>query len=199
MVWYVMVWTLNSPFLILWCSFHPTGDLLMDFSCNNSFNPKALFIIFQKLWITVSIQMLFQLCIRNCESWVYSLIALYLSQDFSSSKSTTHSDLKIGKHSFRFIYCLQFIGLHHFFGHTFLILFPLYAFRYTSLFMISNASLYMICCFPQCWYFMMVLQCIEMHKVSFVDRSGWVHIMQFLMFSLFLVILILCFQHLKSA
>ena len=75
MAWYVMVWTLNSPFLILWCSFHPTGNLLMDFSCNNSFNPKALFIIFQKLWITVSIQMLFQLCIRNCESWVYSLIA----------------------------------------------------------------------------------------------------------------------------
>ena len=82
MVWYVMVWTLNSPFLILWCSFHPTGDLLMDFSCNNSFNPKALFIIFQKLWITVSIQMLFQLCIINCESRVYYLKALSLSRDF---------------------------------------------------------------------------------------------------------------------
>ena len=130
-----MVWTLNSPFLILWCSFHPTGDLLMDFSCNNSFNPKALFIIFQKLWITVSIQMLFQLCIRNCESWVYSLIALYLSQDFSSSKSTTHSDLKIGKHSFRFIYCHQFIGLHHFFG-----IITLYAFRYLPI--------YYVKCFP---------------------------------------------------
>ena len=91
MIWYDMVWH-DMLWFELWippfwsCDAHfiPQGIFWWISVSNNSFNPKALFIIFQKLWITVSIQMLFQLCIRNCESRVYYLIALSLSQDFSS-------------------------------------------------------------------------------------------------------------------